>query len=632
GLSTLLALTRRTGVGKGDVGLRGSMPASERVEQVVGRAGDIAGHGDDRDELVAAAGDLVGALDLDEQLRRLARRARRMAGGDFAAVATVNADGSTVWRALDGAVSDRWRTVVFPPGRGTAGRVIAHNGPLVISDFPRNPEFPVEEFPAHAAEGMRTAFGVPLRQNGEPFGAIVVGWRRQLTIPPAAIDLVQALADLAAAAIVRAELFAQVSGRAAELEALNAELGRSRHQLEEQAMELESQQAELEEHQAEMELLNAELRERNVALAERVTLFNVVLDQMADGVIIADASGRLRRINPAAARMHGRAVTDVTLEEWSRSYDLLRPDGTPYPPAELPLARALARNETVEGADWLTRRPDGTLVRLLGSAAPLHDAGGRALGAVLVMRDITERARLVEELRSATTAKERFFAQMSHELRTPVNAVLGYAALLADGTAGALPPKAAEMVGRIARSARHLRELVDDLLDISRLEAGKVQLAVEEVALAGLLRDTLTSLEPQARAKGLALELRAAEVPRLRTDAKRVRQIVLNLASNAVKFTERGSVTIGLEPHDGGVAVHVTDTGVGIAGADLERIFDEFVQVGTAHGGTGLGLAISRRLARLLGGDLEVRSAPAEGSRFTLTLPAGGPPGGRGGA
>lgn len=154
-------------------------------------------------------------------------------------------------------------------------------------------------------------------------------------------------------------------------------------------------------------------------------LLDVVLDQMADGVIIADANGRLLRVNPAAARMHGRAVTGIPPEDWARSYDLLRLDGSPYPPEELALTRALRGGEVAAGEEWIVRRPDGTQVRLLGSAAPLCDSNGRSLGAVLVMRDITERDRLVQALRAQTAAKERFFAHMSHELRTPVNALLG---------------------------------------------------------------------------------------------------------------------------------------------------------------------------------------------------------------
>src|SRR3954471_23695172 len=128
-----------------------------------------------------------------------------------------------------------------------------------------------------------------------------------------------------------------------------------------------------------------------------------------------------------------------------------------------------------------------------------------------------------------TSTNERFFAHMSHELRTPVNTVLGYSALLLEGFYGDMPATATETVGRIASSAKHLRALVDDLLDLGRLEAGKTQLIMDEVALSALVRDTLVSLEPQARAKGLALTFESAELPHLCTDAKRVRQIVLNL-------------------------------------------------------------------------------------------------------
>jgi signal transduction histidine kinase len=211
---------------------------------------------------------------------------------------------------------------------------------------------------------------------------------------------------------------------------------------------------------------------------------------------------------------------------------------------------------------------------------------------------------------------------MSHELRTPVSTVLGYTELLCEGDAGALSPTAARMIRRIARSARHLRELIDDLLDISRLAAGKVTVAQAEVSLLAIVRDTFAAIEPQARAKGLVLELLGSDVPQVCTDARRVRQVLLNLISNAVRCTERGGVTVVLERRPpGAVAVHVIDTGVGIAAEDQERVFDEFVQVGTPHGGTGLGLPISRRLAGLLGGSLTLRSAPGRGSCFTLTLP-----------
>ena len=218
--------------------------------------------------------------------------------------------------------------------------------------------------------------------------------------------------------------------------------------------------------------------------------------------------------------------------------------------------------------------------------------------------------------------KERLLAQISHELRTPANVLIGYSELLSDGAGGALPARAAQMVSRIAQSAMHLRELVDDILDLTRIESGKIKLAMEEQSLTALLRETLAWLEPQASAKGIAIRFEAADVPPVRTDATRLRQIVLNLVSNAVRFTEHGDVAVVLElPHPGSVAIRVSDTGIGMAPEELERVFDEFFQAETRKGGTGLGLAISRRLAHLLGGDLRAESTPGEGSSFTLMLP-----------
>lgn len=218
--------------------------------------------------------------------------------------------------------------------------------------------------------------------------------------------------------------------------------------------------------------------------------------------------------------------------------------------------------------------------------------------------------------------KALFLAYVSHELRTPANVVLGYSDLLSDGAGGTLPAKAAEMIGRIAHSARHLRELVDDILDLTRLETCMVTLALEEQPLAALLRETLEWLDPQASAKGITIRFEEADVPVIRTDSTRVRQIVLNLLSNALRFTERGSITLALGmAHPGSVSIRVSDTGIGMTADELERVFDEFFQAGAHKGGTGLGLAISRRLARLLGGDLRAESTSGEGSSFTLTLP-----------
>ena len=238
-----------------------------------------------------------------------------------------------------------------------------------------------------------------------------------------------------------------------------------------------------------------------------------------------------------------------------------------------------------------------------------------------------QQARTLEEqaaaLERAMTERSRFFASMSHELRTPINAILGYTDLLREGVYGELAPVQTGPLDRVLRSARHLLELVNDVLDISKLEAGKLEIFPEPTPLAILLRELAATVELQARDKNLALELRLDEGITVVTDPGRVRQIVLNLLSNAVKFTDQGAVRVRLAASGPWAEVSVEDTGPGIAPEDQERVFQEFEQTRDAagRGGTGLGLPISVRLAGLLGGSLSLRSTPGEGSVFTLRLP-----------
>jgi signal transduction histidine kinase len=236
-----------------------------------------------------------------------------------------------------------------------------------------------------------------------------------------------------------------------------------------------------------------------------------------------------------------------------------------------------------------------------------------------------------ERLREITGAKERFFNTMSHELRTPIHAMKGYTELLLEGIAGELPPKAERYVGRCHASALNLLLLVDDLLDLAKIEADGMAVQMELCSLAEIVEQALASVEPQADAKGLRLVAGPAAAPPLLTDAKRVRQILTNLLSNAVKFTPEGEVRIDCEtvverPFDDAdgeawLEIRITDTGPGIAAENQDLIFQEYRQVPGSEG-TGLGLPISRKLARLLDGDLLVESAPGAGATFVLRLPA----------
>ncbi len=268
--------------------------------------------------------------------------------------------------------------------------------------------------------------------------------------------------------------------------------------------------------------------------------------------------------------------------------------------------------------------------------------------------------RLYSDVKRANQAKSEFLANVSHELRTPLNAIVGFVELLRDGFYGDLTPRQVPPVDRIAASATHLRHLVDQVLDIAKIAAGRLEVHSETIVLRPFVLNVASELESLVSEKGLALSITVgASLPRVRTDPTHLRQILINLIGNAVKYTPAGSVSVrarllgapeeigartptpraGMDdpsaaallakaPRSGiWVALQVIDTGVGIAASDLARIFDEFEQVNAGprgdsmQRGTGLGLAISRRLARLLGGDISVESVLGRGSTFTIWLP-----------
>ena len=258
---------------------------------------------------------------------------------------------------------------------------------------------------------------------------------------------------------------------------------------------------------------------------------------------------------------------------------------------------------------------------------------GAVHGAVLRVQDVTERVAREEELRAAlrqaevaSEAKSNFLASMSHELRTPLSAIIGFMDLLASEMAGPVLPLQRDYLSRVKAAARHLVRIIEEILTFSRVEAGKEPLQLESLDCAALMQDVKELFEPQAESKGLSLVLSLPGAPvTLWTDATKLRQILINVVGNALKFTDAGAVSIEVTADAERVHFLVRDTGPGIGAADLERIFDPFTQLDQTltriKGGTGLGLPVSRRLAQLLGGDLIVESIPYRGTLFTCWLP-----------
>ncbi len=253
----------------------------------------------------------------------------------------------------------------------------------------------------------------------------------------------------------------------------------------------------------------------------------------------------------------------------------------------------------------------------------LLEAEARAAAKLSQMNEELHRRQLA--LEQAMGARNRFYASMSHELRTPINAVIGYSTLMLDNIYGPLNAKQKEGLQRTLKAARHLLELVNDVLDLSKIEAGKIELALQPVMWPSLIEDLFITVRPLADEYGSTLTLEMEGEPfSIVSDPRRVRQILLNLLSNAIKFGEGKPIKVSCQrTGSGGVQIEVSDQGVGIAEEDVVRIFEEFVQVSESkQPGTGLGLPISRRLAQLLDGSLTVHSSLGTGSTFRLTLPA----------
>ncbi len=236
------------------------------------------------------------------------------------------------------------------------------------------------------------------------------------------------------------------------------------------------------------------------------------------------------------------------------------------------------------------------------------------------------------ELEQASRLKSQFLANMSHEFRTPLNAILGYTHMLLQGVAGDLPPNVKRQLQRIDSNGRHLLTIINEILDITRIEAGKMPMQISEFDLNELVSEVMTELDPViARSRLTVLSQLSPEGPIMQSDRQKVKQIVVNLLSNALKFTHHGAIEIAVGPEvpDGMASIAVTDTGIGIAPEHHEKIFEDFRQVDDSpsrqYGGTGLGLAICRRLAHALGGRISLESRVGQGSTFTLTIPVDAP-------
>jgi signal transduction histidine kinase len=326
-------------------------------------------------------------------------------------------------------------------------------------------------------------------------------------------------------------------------------------------------------------------------------------------------------IGSAAARREPMQVADILREGayQSRFRDVLLRVGY-----RALLAVPLVREDQVIGALSVNRKAPGEfppgVIELLRTFAT---QSALAIQNARLFREIETKSR---ELEVASRHKSQFLANMSHELRTPLNAILGYTELLVDGIYGDLPAKVGDVMTRIDRSGKHLLGLINDVLDLSKIEAGQLELALADYSLQEMVHAVVTQVESLAAEKGLGLRVAVAPgLPAGRGDERRLAQVLLNLVGNAIKFTEVGEVRIAARVDGDAFVVAVADTGPGIPEADRSRIFEEFQQADSSNtrrkGGTGLGLSIARRIVELHGGRVWVESTVGRGSTFSFRVP-----------
>ncbi len=346
--------------------------------------------------------------------------------------------------------------------------------------------------------------------------------------------------------------------------------------------------------------------------------FESLVRESPVAIVALDQKGCIMLCNPAFERLFGYGAREVQ----GRELDPLITTADTRREAESYTQQAT--DHAIHGTGRRLRK-DGTLVDVEILAVPVV-VRDEKIGLMALYHDITELLKARHDAEAADRAKTQFLASMSHELRTPLNAIIGYSELLRDEAEDRQLPSFTGDLDKIRGAGRHLLSLINDVLDLSKIEAGRVEIVAAPFALRGVLDEVSATVEPLVARRRNRLAVRCAADPgTMHSDETRVRQVLFNLLSNASKFTEDGSITLDVGREDDHVVFAVTDTGIGMTPEQAGKLFEAFVQadvsIAARYGGTGLGLAISRRLCRLMGGDIAVRSEPGKGSTFTVRLP-----------
>ena len=564
--------------------------------------------------------------DLQPVLDAVAENAARVCGASDALIFRVEGDSCGLaarYGPLPVATPDELRPIRrdLSIGRAILERRIVH-----IPDILAEPDAEFALAKTYAAStGFRTALAAPMLRKGEAIGAILI---RRIDVQPFTdkqIELLKTFADQAVIAIENVRLFKELQSR-------TEELARSVEQLKALAevsqtvnstLDLEQVLATIVTHAVQLSSADNgilyEFEEASGTLHPRAShgLPDTLVGELEGRPLTLGESS----VGRAAAARAPVQISDTAAEEtyFGRGRELIERAGV-----RATLAVPLLSEGRIVGGLAVGRKAPGAfspeIVDLLQTFAAQSTL---AIQNARLFREIEQKSRELEE---ASRHKSQFLANMSHELRTPLNAILGYTELIVDRIYGEVPEKISEVLDRVQKSGRHLLGLINDVLDLSKIEAGQLTLGLSDYSFSDVVQAVVSAVGSLAAEKQLRMTVDvAADLPVGQGDERRITQVLLNLVGNAIKFTEKGEVAVRVANSGGEFVVSVTDTGPGIAEADCQKIFEEFQQVDSSptrtKGGTGLGLAIAKRIVGLHGGRIWVESTIGKGSTFFFSVP-----------